>query len=81
MKFLGNKFRTVYPVMGQDIVYPAMWCHLKPQKSDSKVVEVVTCQKHLSEAKICMKASIYGKKCLMKVSQQPGKLLSGSNQI
>ena len=28
-------------------------------------------QKHLSEAKICMKESIYGKKCLMKVSQQP----------
>ena len=30
-------------------------------------------QKHLSEAKICMKESIYGKKCLMKVSQQPQK--------
>jgi hypothetical protein len=38
-------------------------------------------QKHLSEAKICMKESIYGKKCLMKVSQQPQKPLNGSNQI
>ena len=38
-------------------------------------------QKHLSEAKICMKESIYGKKCLMKVSQQPQKPLGGSNQI
>ena len=38
-------------------------------------------QKHLSEAKICMKESIYGKKCLMKNAQQPQKPFSGSNQI
>ena len=38
-------------------------------------------QKHLSEAKIYMKESIYGKKCLMKVSQQLQKPLGGFNQI
>ena len=34
-------------------------------------------QKHLSEAKMCMKESTYGKNCLIKVSQQPQKPLSG----
>ena len=44
-------------------------------------MEAVRGQKHPSEAKIIMKELIYWKKYLMKVSQQPQKLLSGSNQI
>ena len=41
----------------------------------SEVIEAVRGQKHLSEALICMKESIYAKKCLMKVAQQPKKPL------
>ena len=44
-------------------------------------MEAARGQKHPSEAKIGMKESIYGKKCLMKVSQQPQKPPSGSNLI
>ena len=44
-------------------------------------MEAARGQKHPSEAKNGMKESIYGKKCLMKVSHQPQKPPSGSNQI
>ena len=47
----------------------------------SEVMEAVRGQKHPSEAKNIMKELIYWKKYLMKVSQQPQKPLSGSNQI
>ena len=47
----------------------------------SEVMEAVRGQKHPSEAKNIMKELIYRKKYLMKVSQQPQKPLSGSNQI
>ena len=43
MKFLGNKFRIVYPVMGQDIVYPAMWCR---QFSTSKINDFFFIEKY-----------------------------------
>ena len=44
-------------------------------------MEAVRGQKHPSEAKKGMKELIYQKKYLIKVSQQPQKPLSGSNQI
>ena len=44
-------------------------------------MEAVKGQKHPSKAKKGMKELIYQKKYLMKVSQQPQKPLSGSNQI
>ena len=44
-------------------------------------MEAVRGQKHPSEVEIGMKESIYWKKCLMKVAQQPQKLPDGSNQI
>ena len=44
-------------------------------------MEATRGQKHPSEAKNGMKESIYWKKFLMKVAQQPQKPLSGSNQI
>ena len=47
----------------------------------SEVMEAIRGQKHPSEAKNIMKELIYRKMYLMKVSQQPQKLLSGSNQI
>jgi hypothetical protein len=48
---------------------------------DLEVMEAVRGQKHPSEAKDVMKELIYQKKYLIKVSQQPQKPLSGSNQI
>ena len=45
------------------------------------LMEATRDQKHHSDAKNGMKESIYGKKSLMKVAQQPQKSLSGSNQI
>ena len=47
----------------------------------SEVMEAVRGHKHHSEAKNGMKELIYWKKYLIKVSQQPQKPLSGSNQI
>ena len=47
----------------------------------SEVMEAVRGQKHLFEAKKGTKELIYLKKCLIKVTQQPQKPLSGSNQI
>ena len=47
----------------------------------SEVMEAVRGQKHPPEAEKGMKEFIYGKKYLIKVSQQPQKPLSGSNQI
>jgi hypothetical protein len=44
-------------------------------------MEATRGQKHPSEAENGMKESFYGKKCLMKVAQQPQKPLSVSNQI
>ena len=44
-------------------------------------MEAARGQKHPSEAKNGMKESIYWKKLLMKVAQQPQKPLTGSNQI
>ena len=44
-------------------------------------MEAARDQKHPSEAKNGMKESIYGKKCLLKVSHQPQKPPSGFNQI
>ena len=44
-------------------------------------MEAVRDQNHPSEAKNIMKELIHWKKYLMKVSQQPLKPLSGSNQI
>ena len=44
-------------------------------------MEAARGQKHPSEDKNGMKESIYGKKCLMKVSHQHQKPPSGSNQI
>jgi hypothetical protein len=44
-------------------------------------MEAVRGQQHPSEAKKGMKELIYQKKYLIKVSQQPQKPLSGSNQI
>ena len=44
-------------------------------------MEAIRGQKHSSEAKKCMKESIYWKKFLMKVAQQPQKPPNGSNQI
>jgi hypothetical protein len=44
-------------------------------------MEAVKGQKHPSEAKNGMKESIYGKKLIMKVAQQPTKPPDGSNQI
>ena len=44
-------------------------------------MEAVRGQKHPSEAKKGMKELIYQKKYLIKVSQQPQKPFSGSNQI
>ena len=47
----------------------------------SDLMKAVRGQKHTSEAKNGMKELIYQKKYTMKVSQQPQKPLSGSNQI
>ena len=47
----------------------------------SEVMEAVRGQKHPSEAKHGMKELIHWKHCLIKVSQQPQKPSSGSNQI
>ena len=47
----------------------------------SEVMEAVRGQKHPSDVENGMKESIYWKKCLMKVSQQPQKPTDGSNQI
>ena len=47
----------------------------------SDLMKAVRGQKHSSEAKNGMKELIYWKKYLIKVSQQPQKPLSGSNQI
>ena len=44
-------------------------------------MEAVRGQKHPSEAKNGMKESIYWKKLLMKVAQQPQKSPDGPNQI
>ena len=44
-------------------------------------MEVTRGQKHPSEVKNGMKESIYWKKCLMKVAQQPQNPPDGSNQI
>ena len=44
-------------------------------------MEAARGQKHPSDAENGMKESIYRKKFLMKVAQQPQKHLSGSNQI
>ena len=44
-------------------------------------MEAARGQKHPSEAENGMKESIYWKKFLMKVAQQPQKPLSGPNQI
>ena len=44
-------------------------------------MEAARGQKHLSEAKNGMNESIYWKKFLIKVAQQPQKPLDGSNQI
>ena len=44
-------------------------------------MEAARGQKHPSEAKNGMKESIYWKKFLIKVAQQPQKTLDGSNQI
>ena len=44
-------------------------------------MEAARGQKHPSDAENGMKESIYWKKCLMKVAQQPQKLLNESNQI
>ena len=45
------------------------------------LMEATRAQKHPSEAKNGMKESIYWKKFLMKVAQQPQKPPDGSNQI
>ena len=45
------------------------------------LMEAVRGQKHPSEVENGMKESIYWKKCLMKVAQQPLKPPDGSNQI
>ena len=47
----------------------------------SEVMEAVRGQKHPLEVKKGMKELIYQKKYLIKVSQQPQKPISGSNQI
>ena len=47
----------------------------------SEVMEAVRGQKHPLEAKKGKEELIYQKKYLMKVSQQPQKPLSGSNQM
>ena len=47
----------------------------------SDLLEATRGQKHPSEAKKDMKELIYQKKYLLKVSQQPQKSLSWSNQI
>ena len=47
----------------------------------SKVMEADRGHKHPSEVENGMKESIYWKKCLMKVAQQPQKPPDGSNQI
>ena len=44
-------------------------------------MEAARGQKHPSDAKNGMKESIYWKKFLIKVAQQPQKPLDGSNQI
>ena len=44
-------------------------------------MEAARGQKHPSEAKNGVKESIYWKKLLMKVAQQPQKTPDGSNQI
>ena len=44
-------------------------------------MEAVRGQKHPFEVKNGMKESIYLKKCLMKVAQQPQNPSDGSNQI
>ena len=45
------------------------------------LMEATRCQKLPSEAENGMKESIYWKKCLMKVADQPLKPPSASNQI
>ena len=47
----------------------------------SNLMEAARGQKHPSDAKNGMKESIYWKKFLMKVAQQPQKPHNGSNQI